>query len=86
MREKNWVSEAVKKGELKESVPPATANIEGRGRFPGQDKFDVQVGGYGSVRNTNAATALSNAIADQSSLLTALGSWKDWDDAEDECE
>jgi len=29
MREKNWVSDAIKKGELKESVPPATAKIEG---------------------------------------------------------
>ena len=59
-----------------------TANDEGRGRFPGQDKFDVQVGGYGTVRNTNAATALAAAIADQNSLLTALDNWKDWDDAE----
>ena len=59
-----------------------TADTEGRGRFPGQDKFDVQVGGYGSARNTDAAAALTAAIADQNSLLTALGSWTDWDDAE----
>ena len=59
-----------------------TADTEGRGRFPGQDKFDVRVGGYGSPRNTNAATALSNAITAQNSLLSALGSWTDWDDSE----
>jgi len=56
-----------------------TSDEEGRGRFPGQDKFDVQVGGYGSPRNVNAAAALTSAIADQSSLLTALGNWTDWD-------
>ena len=54
-----------------------TANEEGRGRFPGQDKFDVPVGGYGTTRGTEA-----QATTDQNSLLTALGSWTDWDDGE----
>ena len=51
-----------------------TADEEGRGRFPGQDKFDVPVGGYGVTRGT-----LDAAISAQDDLLTALGSWTDWD-------
>jgi len=58
-----------------------TADTEGRGRFPGQDKFDVQVGGYGSARNTDAAAALNAAIADQNTLLTDLGNMNVWDHA-----
>ena len=54
-----------------------TADEEGRGRFPGQDKFDVPVGGYGVTRGT-----LDQAIEAQDALLTALGSWTDWDAAE----
>ena len=59
-----------------------TADEEGRGRFPGQDKYDVQVGGYGHIRNADAAQALTDAIADQAALVTALDNWSDWDDAE----
>jgi len=51
-----------------------TANNEGRGRFPGQDKFDVAVGGYGTTRSTQAI-----ALTAQSDLLTALGAWNVWD-------
>ena len=58
-----------------------TADEEGRGRFPGQDKFDVQVGGYGHARVADATTALANAIADQALLVTDLGNWSDWDNA-----
>jgi hypothetical protein len=54
-----------------------TSDEEGRGRFPGQDKFDVPVGGYGNTRDTYA-----DALAEQDALLTALGAWVDWDDAE----
>ena len=56
-----------------------TSDEEGRGRFPGQDKFDVQVGGYGHARVANASVALSNAIADQALLIAALDNWTDWD-------
>ena len=40
-----------------------TSQVEGRGRFPGQDKFDVPVGGYGDTRGTQAqATAAQNEL------------------------
>ncbi len=40
-----------------------TSQEEGRGRFPGQDKFDVPVGGYGDTRGTQAqATAAQNEL------------------------
>ena len=58
-----------------------TADTEGRGRFPGQDKFDVRVGEYGSVRNPNAALALDAAIAAQNTLLTELGAMNVWNHA-----
>ena len=54
-----------------------TANDEGRGRFPGQEKFDVPVGGYGTERSTQAV-----AILAQDALVTALGNWVDYDNAE----
>ena len=56
-----------------------TADTEGRGRFPGQDKFDVRVGEYGSARNTDAAAALDAAIAAQNTLLTELAAMNVWD-------
>ena len=55
----------------------STADDEGRGRFPGQDKFDVPVGDYGVTRGT-----LDEAISAQGDLVTALGDWTDWDAAE----
>jgi hypothetical protein len=58
-----------------------TADTEGRGRFPGQDKFDVKVGDYGSARNTDAAAALSAAVTAQNALLTDLGNMNVWDHA-----
>ena len=59
-----------------------TADEEGRGRFPGQDKFDVKVGDYGADRNPDAGAAYAAAVAAQDALLTALGNWTDWDDSE----
>ena len=53
-----------------------TSDEEGRGRFPGQDKFDVPVGGYGSTRGTYAEAATA-----QAALLTDLGSMNVWDHA-----
>jgi len=53
-----------------------TSDEEGRGRFPGQDKFDVPVGGYGSTRGTYAEAATA-----QSALLTDLGAMNVWDHA-----
>ena len=44
-----------------------TSKEEGRGRFPGQDKFDVPVGGYGETRGTQA-----QATAAQDQLLADL--------------
>jgi len=51
-----------------------TADTEGRGRFPGQDKFDVPVGGYGVTRGDYDA-----AIAAQNALLTDLEIMNTWD-------
>ncbi len=56
-----------------------TADTEGRGRFPGQDKFDVRVGEYGVARNANAATALAAAISAQDDLLSELAAMNVWD-------
>ena len=43
-----------------------TSQEEGRGRFPGQDKFDAPVGGYGVTRGTQAeaTTAQNQLLAD----------------------
>jgi len=53
-----------------------TADEEGRGRFPGQDKFDVPVGGYGTTRGS-----YDDAIAAQNALLTDLAAMNVWDHA-----
>ncbi len=53
-----------------------TSDEEGRGRFPGQDKFDVPVGGYGSTRDT-----YTSAIAAQATLLGELATMNVWDHA-----
>jgi hypothetical protein len=54
-----------------------TSDEEGRGRFPGQDKFDVPVGGYGSTRSDYAT-----AIAAQNTLLGELATMNVWDHAD----
>ena len=58
-----------------------TADTEGRGRFPGQDKFDVQVGGYGSDRTPDAQAAWDNSIDAQIQLLDELELMNVWDHA-----
>ena len=66
------------------------ADSEGRGRFPGQSKYNVQVGGTAYV-NTDASTsgtstALANALTHSQSILSDLklhGSgdgWQQYDD------
>ena len=51
-----------------------TADTEGRGRFPGQEKFDVAVGGYGTSESTLIAdisgTSNMTSFAD-----TKLSKW-----------
>ena len=53
------------------------ADTEGRGRFPGQTKFNAQVGGTAYVNtdasSTGTSTALSNALAHQNDILDDLG-------------
>ena len=53
-----------------------TANNEGRGRFPGQDKFDRAVGGYGVTRGT-----LAQATTAQTNLLSEMAAMNVWDHA-----
>ena len=65
------------------------ADEEGRGRFPGQSKFNVQVGGT-AYDNTDAtssgtSTALSNAASHNDEVLHDLGlngtdGWQQYDD------
>ena len=53
------------------------ADTEGRGRFPGQTKFNAQVGGtaYSNLdaSTSGTATALSNSLAHQNAILDDLG-------------
>ena len=51
-----------------------TADNEGRGRFPGQEKFNVPVGGYGVERGTQ-----DEAYSAQNDLLTEMGAWTAYD-------
>ena len=53
-----------------------TANDEGRGRFPGQEKFNVPVGGYGFERQDQAA-----ALTAQDQLLADMAVWTEYDHA-----
>ena len=39
-----------------------TANLEGRGRFPGQDKYDQPVGGYGADYDTDMESSVWDAL------------------------
>ena len=66
------------------------ADTEGRGRFPGQSKYNVQVGGTGYV-NTDAtsagtAVALANALSHNQDILADLklhgtgDGWQQYDD------
>ena len=51
-----------------------TADIEGRGRFPGQDKFDKHVGGYTSTSTVETAIANNTGITD--SDYSGLSNWR----------
>ena len=66
------------------------ADTEGRGRFPGQSKYNVQVGGTG-YENTDAtsagtAAALANALSHNQDILADLklhgtgDGWQQYDD------
>ena len=62
----------------------ATADTEGRGRFPGQEKYNMPVGGYGtqnliSAGNSANATASTTALA---ALYTGIDSFDSYDDSE----
>ena len=66
------------------------ADTEGRGRFPGQSKYNVQVGGTAYVNtdatSTGTATALSNALGHNQAILADLklhgtgDGWQQYDD------
>jgi Tfp pilus assembly protein FimT len=51
-----------------------TADNEGRGRFPGQEKFNVPVGDYGTQRGSQ-----DDAYAAQNELLNEMENWTDYD-------
>jgi hypothetical protein len=61
-----------------------TADIEGRGRFPGQDKFNHPVTGNAShyvndAANTALSTQISNSSAHETKILYDLGLMEDDD-------
>ena len=49
-------------------------SVEGRGRFPGQSKYDSQVGGYGLPANTLTDEALEVYLED---ILANIGGYSD---------
>ena len=60
----------------------ATADTEGRGRFPGQEKYNCAVGGYGgelliAAGNTQNAIDANNALAGVYTKLETFNSWND---------
>ena len=62
----------------------STADTEGRGRFPGQEKYNMPVGGYGTQNliasgNTANASASTTALAN---LHNGLAGFDSYDDAE----
>ena len=64
----------------------ATADTEGRGRFPGQEKYNCDVGDYGRenlIENGNTANATA-AINDLAAVYTALETFDsyDWEDGD----
>jgi len=67
-----------------------TADLEGRGRFPGQSKFNVAVGGHGydnsDATSAGTAAAEANSEAHLSDIMDDLGlgdtdGWRDYDGA-----
>ncbi len=60
----------------------ATADTEGRGRFPGQEKYNMDVGGYGrESTHANQANHGSHAISDLADVYTDLETFDSYDDA-----
>jgi len=64
----------------------ATADTEGRGRFPGQEKYNVAVGGYGGELdiadgNTQNAMDATTALSEVYTKLETFNSYED--DAQD---
>ena len=60
----------------------ATADTEGRGRFPGQEKYNCAVGGYGGELliadgNVQNATDANSALASVYQKLETFNSWDD---------
>jgi len=60
----------------------ATADTEGRGRFPGQEKYNCAVGGYGgelliAAGNTQNAIDANNALANVYTKLETFNSYDD---------
>ena len=51
-----------------------TADTEGRGRFPGQEKFDVAVGGYG----TDEATLIADISGTSGMISFTAGNLSKW--------
>ena len=49
-----------------------TADIEGRGRFPGQDKYDHPVGGYGSVPTAGSTYSETDRKTTETEINNAL--------------
>ena len=66
----------------------ATADTEGRGRFPGQEKYNVAVGGYGGellIADGNMQNAMDAQVA-LSDVYTKLETFNSYeDDASDWC-
>ena len=67
-----------------------TADLEGRGRYPGQSKFNEAVGGYGydnsDASTTGTADAEANSESHLSDIMDDLGlgdtdGWRDYDGA-----
>ena len=61
----------------------ATADTEGRGRFPGQEKYTMDVGGYGrESKMADEDDHASNATSDLADVYTALETFNSYDDSE----
>ena len=61
----------------------ATADVEGRGRLPGQDKFNRAVGGFGPAIGTTLVQQNAAQCCDEGSIFAQIdenGSFKSYDD------
>ena len=59
----------------------ATADTEGRGRFPGQEKYNCPVGDYGTEHDINDGNTdnATDAIAELAAVYTALETFDSYD-------